>query len=304
MSPYRCGESLRARRGLTLLELIVSLGILAVMSTIVVTSLDPLADQARYEATQRLLVELRRSVVGDAAQRQINGQPIITGYLADTGTLPLALTDLTSQPIGLAAYAVQSFDSDRDLVDDVRLTSGWRGPYLQFGPGQTALVDGWGRSLLINPDGGEFDFTSLGSDTDSAAPEDGYRADLSVVMPQVQYRSDAVFRLFAIDDDTGARIDPSPSGTEQLGVMLYAVGVAGGTTGAIEEVTLPVAASGSFEALKSNLPHGTAAARAVMWSDADADDQLDAGEAVLRSSYVHYFTIVGGADVRIEMELR
>lgn len=74
----RCVRLHRNRRGLTLLELIVALGILAALSTIAVRAIDPLADQSRYEATQRLLDDLRDATVGSALARQVNGQPIVS----------------------------------------------------------------------------------------------------------------------------------------------------------------------------------------------------------------------------------
>ncbi len=146
MSLLRCTSSKRptTRYGLTLLELIVSLGILAVLSTVAVRSLEPLADQTRYQVTQQLLEDLRGATLGRPSERQINGQPIISGFIADTGGLPNSLTDFTSQPVGLIAHTVQSFDSDRDATNDVTLSSGWRGPYFQLGAGQTSILDGWG----------------------------------------------------------------------------------------------------------------------------------------------------------------
>jgi prepilin-type N-terminal cleavage/methylation domain-containing protein len=293
-----------ARYGMTLLELIVALGILAVLSTVAVRALDPLADQARYEATQRLLTELRDATVGERSARQLNGQRMITGFLADTGQLPSDLDHFLEQPIGIVAHSLQSFDSNRDSVNDVTLSSGWRGPYLHLRAGQNGLLDGWGRAPLIDPDGGDFDFTSLGSDNDSIAPEDGFRADITVTIPTSEFLSSVVFRLFAIDAITGTRIDPSPTGLEQLGVLLYCVNGNGGTTGAIQERLLPVSASGSFEVSIENFIHGVAAARGVLWSDTDSDNSFDVGETLVLSSYVHYFTVVGGSDVRIEMELR
>ncbi len=307
MSLFNCGRTrLSSRRcGLSLLELIVALGILAALSTVAVRTLDPLADQARYEATRTVLDQLRLATFGDPAAKQIDGQRIISGFLADTGALPSALGDLTALPAGIDAYSLQSFDSDRDTVDDVSLSSGWNGPYVHLGAGQSSPLDGWGRSPLIDPDAGDFDFTSRGSDGDAVAPEDGYRADLSVTIPSVEYTSSTVvFRLFAIDGTTGTRIDPAPTGIEQLGVLFYSVNGNGGTTGAVEEITLPVAATGTFEATRTNLIHGRVAARAFLWSDTDTDDQLDAGESILLSSYIHYFSVIGGVDSRIEMELR
>ncbi|MEM9586801.1 MAG: prepilin-type N-terminal cleavage/methylation domain-containing protein [Planctomycetota bacterium] len=292
------------RRGLTLLELIVALGILAVLSTVAVQALDPLADQARYETTQRTLDQLRVATVGDPLARQVDGQRVVSGYVADMGQLPGTLDDLFTQPVGMIASSVQSFDSDRDSVNDVTLTSGWKGPYLQLGAGISSLTDGWGRAPLVDPDAGDFDFTSYGSDDDSVSPEDGYRADVSVVIPASHYTTTATFRLFAIDAVTSTRIDPSPSGTQQLGVLLYGIGVAGGSTGAIEELMIPVAATGTFEATQSSFVQGHAAARGILWDDADSDDVLDAGETIVDASYVHYFTVTSETDLRIEMELR
>ena len=300
-----CGSERHVRRALTLLEMMVSLGILAVLSTMAVRALDPIADQSRYEATQRLLLDLREATVGDRRAKGINGEPIVRGFVSDVGRLPTSLSDFTTLPAGVIAFSSQSFDSDRDTVDDVTLSSGWKGPYLQLGIGQDSIVDGWNRAPLIDPDAGTFDIRSLGADGDSIAPEDGYLADVITEIPTTEFLSETiVFRLFAIDGTTGARIDPAPTGLEQLAVLVYSVNGNGGTTGAIEESTLIIAPSGTFEAAKTNMIHGPIAARGFLWTDTDSDDQLDAGETVVASSYVHYFIGIGGIDRRIEMELR
>ena len=298
----RCVRLHRNRRGLTLLELIVALGILAALSTIAVRAIDPLADQSRYEATQRLLDDLRDATVGSALARQVNGQPIVSGYLADTGSLPTNVSDFLSMPAGLIAHQIQSFDSDRDSINDVTLASGWNGPYVLRGAGQTELLDGWGRPPLIGSDGGEFALVSLGSDNDSVLPEDGYQADLKATIPASRFSSSVTFRLFAIDGNTHTRIDPSPSGLQRLGILLYAVNANGGTSGAIEEVMLNV--DGSFEASQSAIIHGPAAARGILWSDTNSDGQLDSGESISLRSFVHHFTVTGDSNLRIEMELR
>lgn len=305
MLRFNYGKLRRCPAGLTLLELIVALGVLAVLSSMAVRALDPLADQARYEMTQRLLNELRDATLGDTDMNPIDGQRLVSGFLADTGSLPASIDNLITKPAGLAAYSLQSFDSDRDTVNDVSLSSGWRGPYFQLGAGQSSVLDGWGRSPLVDPDAGDFDFTSTAADDDSIAPEDGYLADLKVTIPSTNFTANlVVFRLFAIDGTTGTRIDPAPTGLEQLGVVLYSVNGNGGTDGTIQEVTLPVAATGTFEASKSNFIQGVAAARGFLWTDTDSDDVFDVGETVVLSSYVHYFTVIGGIDRRIEMELR
>ncbi len=304
LSPCNRARMRRCRDALTLLELIVALGILAVLSTVAVQSLDPLADHARYEATQRLLNDLRFATAGNSSTRATDGQPLVSGFLADTGSLPISMSDFSTLPLGMIAYSVQTFDSDRNAVDDVSLNSGWRGPYLHLGAGQVDFLDGWGRVPLIDPDGGDYDFVSLGADNDSVLPEDGYDADLKVTILPTDYSSTVTFRIFAIDGFLGSRIDPSPIGTQQLGVLLYAINANGGTSGAVEELLLPVASSGSFEVSQSNFTHGRAAARAILWSDDNADDLFDVGESLVLSSYVHYFTVTNAADLRVEMELR
>lgn len=292
------------RIGLTLLELVIVLSILAVLSTVAVRAIDPLADQARYQTTVSTLDQLQRATTGELYARQPSGQPIVSGLIADTGVLPSALSDFTTQPVGIAAYAVQSFDSDRDASNDVTLSSGWNGPYVQLGAGQASLIDGWGQPILVDPDAGTFDFTSYGSDADSALPEDGYQANLVVEIPSSSYTSNLTLRLFDIDGTTGTRIDPSVSAFQQLGVLLYAVNAAGGTTGTIQELLLPVAAIGTFEATQTNIIHGQAAARGIVWNDTNLNQALDLGETIVRKSFVHYFTITSLSDLRIEMELR
>ena len=298
------GKFTAVRRALTLLELVVVLGILALLSTVAVRSLEPIADQSRYEATQRVLNDLRFGAAGDNSHRFTSGQPIVSGFIADTGGLPTSVDDVLVCPVGISTHAVQNFDSDRDTVDDVTLSSGWKGPYLQLGAGYNAVVDGWGRTPTISVVGSDIDFVSLGSDGDSLAPETGYRADLTVGVTPQDYAGDIVFRLFAIDTLSGSRIDPAPTGTEQLGILFYGINAAGGSSGAMEEQMLIVAASGSFEFRRASTIHGTVAARAILWDDVDSDDVLDPAETITKKSYVHYPMVNSASDVRVEMELR
>ena len=165
------------QRGLTLLELLVVLSILAVLSTVALTSSSGLADQARYEATQRTLENIREAVLGPANLRDTDGTLLYTGFVADTGRLPravaevvaggtvLTLAELFEQPAGMAAYQVlpattsnctPSTEADAaDPVppagvsaDTVRLGVGWRGPYLRLTPGNLLPRDGWGAQLV------------------------------------------------------------------------------------------------------------------------------------------------------------
>ncbi len=303
MSQSCCAKKCH-RTALTLLELVVVLGILAVLSTVAVRSLEPIADQARYELTQTVLKDLRYAVIGESKRTSSSDSAIYSSFITDTGVLPADIDALFVKPIALSSQAIQSFDSDRDSVNDVTLASGWNGPYLHLGPGVSEVVDGWGREPTFIDSSGDLDIVSFGSDDDSIAAEDGYRADLSVSVLTRDYTGDIVFRLFAIDGLNGSRIDPTPTGTEQLAVLFYGVNAAGGSTGAVAEQTLVVPNVGSFQYRRTDTICGRVAARAILWDDTDSDDVLDVGEAILKKSLVHYPVVHPAADVRIEMELR
>lgn len=292
------------RRALTLLELVVVLGILAMLSSVAIRSMAPIADQARYESTQRLLDEVRVAVAGHPARQTLADSSVIHGIVADTGMLPSAMDDLLTRPTGWIDRALQSFDSDRDAIDDLTLTSGWNGPYMQLGAGRSTIVDGWGHEPNLAPKLGGLDIISTGSDGDSVGSETGNQADITVPILSKDIEGDCICRLFAIDGISGLRIDPNPTGSQQLGVLFYGVNASGGTTGAIEEQLLVVAASGSFDVRRSHTTHGTVALRAILWNDTDNDDALDIGESIIQKSYVHYLQIHPGADNRVEMELR
>ncbi len=162
------------QRGLTLLELLVVLSILAVLSTVALTSSSGIADQARYEATQRTLENIRDAVIGPANQRDADGSLLVTGFVADMGRLPLA----TSEPVtggnvftlrelwenvnDVAPHAVRpataaNVDDDPEADAEVYLATGWRGPYLQLSPGNEVLRDGWAAEL-VTPDGEVTDY--------------------------------------------------------------------------------------------------------------------------------------------------
>src|SRR5947209_18975108 len=80
-----------ARRGLTLVELLVVLLILAILTTVAITATSGLVDQARYDATQRTLQNTQDAIIGPAGQREPDGTPLITGFVSDVGRLPVTV---------------------------------------------------------------------------------------------------------------------------------------------------------------------------------------------------------------------
>ena len=152
------------RAGLTLLELLAVLVILAIATTVAVTATDGLIEQSRYEATQETLRSVHAAVVGDAHVRQPDGSLMITGFVADLGRLPravledldgdgvaeLALSELWRRPAGVEAFGVKQatdvYVEPPTLADPaVYVACGWRGPYVRLPIGATDLRDGWGE---------------------------------------------------------------------------------------------------------------------------------------------------------------
>ena len=145
-----------ARRGFTLLELVVVMAILVILAGVAIRSMEGLDQQARFEATQRCMQDINDAVV--ATGRDADGSSALNGFVADLGRLPRAvgpdpaaqLAELWSNPRNLAPFAIRPAPSDSEVL----VASGWRGNYLRLGVGKSVLQDGWGRAFdLLKADG-------------------------------------------------------------------------------------------------------------------------------------------------------
>ncbi len=148
---FRGYGSRRSAAGLTLLELVVVLTILAALGTVMITQTTSLTNEARYEQTVRTLEQLEAAVVGDSDLRGPDGQRLITGFVADVGRLPVSLDELWL--IG----SLNEFAIDKSPTGDTSLAvaGGWRGPYLRLPVGANDLTDGWGRPFGTFDEDGE-----------------------------------------------------------------------------------------------------------------------------------------------------
>jgi general secretion pathway protein G len=130
----KCGRKIQVYAGedagFTLVELLVVLGIIALLMTLVAPQVIRYLSDARSET---------------AAVQLKNIESAIELYYLDTGQYPLndaGPRSLIEQPPGMA---------------------GWRGPYLKKDSG---LIDPWGREFIYRSPGehGSFDLYSLGRD--------------------------------------------------------------------------------------------------------------------------------------------
>lgn len=189
MTPCPSTSGWAASRGLTLLELLVVVSILAVLATVAVQTTTDIGNQTRYDTTQTSLGSFRDAVLGPGGQVSPDGTPMVTGFIADMGRPPrsrsiprvndtpvLGLTELHSEtvPSGLVGFALHQASSNNysstlittvslpALLHDpnIRVPAGWRGPYLRKPSSELTYVDGWGKLLVSRP----FDLGSSSSD--------------------------------------------------------------------------------------------------------------------------------------------
>ncbi|MEO0476259.1 MAG: hypothetical protein AAF085_09885 [Planctomycetota bacterium] len=153
---------LRAR-GLTLLELVVVLVILAALGTVMITQTTGLTGEARYEQTVRALEQLEDAVVG---RRPVGGEDptaIPPGFVSDMGRLPEAIAEGSSFTLA-ELWDSGLFDLTDDLFfrprilegldEELEMFSGWRGPYVRLPIGSDTLSDGWGGGYRLEDEDG------------------------------------------------------------------------------------------------------------------------------------------------------
>lgn len=154
-----------AAAGFTLIEMTVTLLLLTMLATVALRSASGLQDQARYEQTQERLDMIREAILGDP-RKTVNGQAVVSGFVADMGRLPVCLRELIDgwncdsgtfdAPWATGSCSVTGHTDQASCESNAgswtanpgKMGVGWRGPYLQTSHDQTSLyafTDGWGR---------------------------------------------------------------------------------------------------------------------------------------------------------------
>ncbi len=151
--------------GFTLLELLLVITILGAVAWLSVESATDNMDQVRFDKTKRHIAAIKRALIGDSS-RTLNGEPVISGYVADMGGVPEDLRALLMKeycleyPEAPNASVCNALGSGGTWVNQTAyngtaiLPHGWRGPYLPAesytnASGDFRYVgfrDGWGTS--------------------------------------------------------------------------------------------------------------------------------------------------------------
>lgn len=131
------------RSGFTLIEMLLVVFILAAVAATAASLTSQVDEQFRYDDTKARREQLRQAILGDPA-RTMNGQPVVSGFVADTGGLPSSLRQLIE--LDPPASPTWSFFPTQNQW------AGWRGPYLHgvegkdpYAPATRRLYyrDGW-----------------------------------------------------------------------------------------------------------------------------------------------------------------
>jgi prepilin-type N-terminal cleavage/methylation domain-containing protein len=166
----------RRSRGLTLIELLLVVAILAATAGMVVSMTDKMASQACYDDTARRLTEIRSATLGPDAV-SADGSLLAGGFLQDAGCLP-GDADLLRPPEPLKAWMMSNGTKELYQYDPIwKIWYGWRGPYLAAPPRrridvESCLYDGWGNKFVwpsplpdvASPSPCPFPVQSLGAD--------------------------------------------------------------------------------------------------------------------------------------------
>ncbi len=150
-------------RGMSLIELVVVMGLLAALATVALTSLEGLGDRDRVDTTRHRLDMIRKTVVGDGVEysRFLSdmGRPLAAHYRSDSGNSLSAefLWELwepglyvpgAAVPIdGLSAVNLSAITTKLQTISALEPFQGWDGPYLDVAYGK--FYDGFGNEFYL-----------------------------------------------------------------------------------------------------------------------------------------------------------
>ncbi|MFH1007983.1 MAG: type II secretion system protein [Candidatus Latescibacterota bacterium] len=127
---------MKYEKGFTLLEVVLSVAILAILAGMLSPSVYRQIEAKRERATMEEMRSIYDAIMGDPELGTF-------GYVGDVGSLPSDLEDLITQPSGVSSFAAYTHG----------VGYGWRGPYITTR--YDDFLDSWGTHFRYgqSPDG-------------------------------------------------------------------------------------------------------------------------------------------------------
>lgn len=164
------------KKGFTLIEILMVIILVAVLGGGSLTLFTSSIDEARFDATYKEMLQLRKALIGDLENTSVEGERVRFGYLGDLGAVPTGsqgLQALYSQPASVGAWTVDSTG---------KIGVGWNGPYIISSTDNDFAKDAWGRDYIYSTAGTTPYLLSYGSD--GVAGGTGAAADISIEIPR------------------------------------------------------------------------------------------------------------------------
>ena len=130
--------------GFTLIEMLLVVFLIGLVASSMVLIVNDKDDQNRYDQTRVRYQTILDGILG-TPKLSLNGQPLVNGFIADMGRLPVILDELITQPADGTPSLVGLGEVEGSLI-----TTGWRGPYLATF--NQSLQDSWGADFQYSDD--------------------------------------------------------------------------------------------------------------------------------------------------------
>jgi prepilin-type N-terminal cleavage/methylation domain-containing protein len=118
--------AMNSRRGFTLIEVVIILGVIAILAAMAIPMVLRIFERTAEDATREEMDNLKRAMIGDPRKLQSSFRSDF-GFLGDIGCVPTSLARLSSAGSLPTPF---TFDSTKQTG------AGWNGPYISGTPGE------------------------------------------------------------------------------------------------------------------------------------------------------------------------
>ena len=133
---------MNTKNAFTLIEVLMTIALVGILGGVSIGLFDSSLDEARFDATYKEMLQLRKTILGDLENTTVEGERIRFGFLGDVGSIPTSAQGLAavySQPASLSLWSIDATS---------KLGVGWNGPYIVSSTNVDYAKDAWGRNYI------------------------------------------------------------------------------------------------------------------------------------------------------------